>query len=142
MASGTHGTTGAVDHVLVLTRPDRMRTDGVLARVSRDVEDVEYELRLRDARWYAVGASATDAQRAHEERERERQLAKLGPLKRALIEIVQAGAGSLLSVETIADRYTGASDRKAIRQALSSLAKAGLIERVGHGAYMSPMVTQ
>lgn len=142
MASGTHGTTGAVDHVLVLSRADRMRTDGVLARISRDVEDAEFELQLRDARWHMVGASAADAQKAHEERERERRLAKLGPLKRALLDIVGSASGALLSVDTIADRYEGASDRKAIRQALSRLAADGLIERVGHGAYMTPMVTQ
>lgn len=135
MASGTHGTTGAVDHVFVLSRPDRMRTDGVLARISRDVEDVEFELRLRSARWYAAGGSAEEAQRAHEEREHERALTKLGPLANGLIMLVGDAEGATLSVETVFERYDGASDRDTVGRALARLAKQGHIEKVGRGAY-------
>lgn len=141
MASGTHGTTGAVDHVLYLTRPDRMRTDGVLSRMSRDVEDAEFELRLRDARWYAAGGSAEEAQKAHEAREHERKLNALGPLANALIMLVNSSGGATLSVETIFDRYQGASDRDTVARNLARLAKQGHIEKVGRGAYAARMLT-
>lgn len=140
MASGTHGTTGAVDHVFVLVRPDRMRTDGVLSRVSRDVENAEFELRLQDARWTAVGGSAEDAQQAHERREHERRLANLGPLKNGLLQVLEHADGATLSLDTIFERYDGASDRDTVGKALRSLSEAGLIEKVGRGAYMAAMV--
>lgn len=141
MASGTHGTTGAVDHVFVLSRPDRMRTDGVLSRISRDVEDVEFELRLRDARWYAAGASAEEAQRAHAEKERERKLASLGPLANGLLMIVESKEGATLSVETIFGLYEGASDRDTVSKTLARLSRNGHIEKVGRGAYTARIAT-
>lgn len=141
MASGTHGTTGAVDHVLVLSRPDRMRTDGVLARVSRDVEDVEFELHLRDARWFAAGASAVEAQRAYEKRERERAYANLGPLARGLVQLVEAADEEALSVEAIFKRYGGASDRDTVSKTLARLARTGQIQKVGRGLYGPQIVT-
>lgn len=135
MASGTHGTTGAVDHVLLLARPSRMERDGVLSRVSRDVEDREFEIRLRGARWYVLGGSAEEAQRAHEERERQRKLNNLSSLSHGLIQVIEAAEGATLSVETIFSRYDGASDRHIVSTVLPRLARNGLIEKVGRGAY-------
>lgn len=140
MASGTHGTTGAVDHVFVLTRPDRMRKDGVLSRISRDVENAEFELRLIDARWIA-GGTAEDAQRAHEQREQERRERNLGPLKSGLIQIVEAADGATLSLDTIFSRYGGASEKEAVARALRSLAKAGFIQKINRGVYTARLVT-
>lgn len=141
MASGTHGLTGAVDHIFVLTRPDRMRTDGVLSRISRDVDDAEFELRLVGARWLVAGGSAEDAQREHVKREHERKLANLGPLKNGLLQVVEDAAGATLSIDVICDRYGGSSDRDSVGKALRSLAAAQLVDKVGRGAFKSRAVT-
>ena len=52
--SGSNGLMGSADTTLVLTKPNRSGSAGVLSVTGRDIRDQEYRLRFCDCRWELV----------------------------------------------------------------------------------------
>lgn len=73
--SGTNGTTGAADAVIVLSKKDRMDKDAKLFITGRKVKQTLHDVRFNDGscKWEYIGVAKAENRDATEQREREKE---------------------------------------------------------------------
>lgn len=121
--SGTHGTAGAADFVMVLDRKQGA-SKAVLHVTGRDVDEADYSLIFDDGKWNPDGNGLVEAaERA--------ATAHFGTTKRGVIDFVNSRPLTRTS-EVV--EHLGISQVSA-RQTLSRLCKEGQIGRAGNGVY-------
>lgn len=133
--SGTNGVTGAVDTPIVLDRPDRHAPEGNLNVMARDFEGGEFAVSFRDCTWHLVGDTVSAAAQAHEVKAIERKRGNLGPVKQGVLLIIESDTQRIWGTGEVLGLYGGAANDSTLRNAITELAEAGLIEKVERGKY-------
>lgn len=119
MVSGSHGLTGAVDNVLMLSR-GKGQADGVLYVTGRDIEEKELALKVDPyAGWTLLGDAAEYAQTKE---------------RREILDVLESSEEPMTPRE-IADA-TGKTSA-AVKMMLARLEREDFIKRVGHGKYIA-----